>query len=294
MANRLMRRWVVGLLLASVAPRFAGAADLPAAPPANAAAAYAPAAPDWIVTIGAEARAIPAWYGAPTDKFSFTGAPLFSIRNKGAPPDFFGPLDSFGFPIINLGQVKIGPAFRINWERKAGDYTQLYGLGNVNWALQAGIFADYWPVPWLRLRGEVRQGIGGETGVSSDLYLDAVVPVGQWRFSAGPRLTLQTTAAISPYFSITPAQSAATVALVPVTGLAPLPPYHAGGGLYDYGVGAQVEYFFNDQWAAHAFTEYQRLTNSAADSPLVTQRGSPNQLTFGIGATYAFSMHPLW
>jgi outer membrane protein len=42
------------------------------------------------------------------------------------------------------------------------------------------------------------------------------------------------------------------------------------------------------------FGEYERLTGSAADSPLVTVRGSPDQLTFGVGATYSFSMHPWW
>jgi MipA family protein len=61
-----------------------------------------------------------------------------------------------------------------------------------------------------------------------------------------------------------------------------------------YGAGTQTEYFLNAQWATHAFVEYERLTGSAADSPLVIQRGSPNQLTFGLGATYSFNMHPLW
>jgi hypothetical protein len=27
---------------------------------------------------------------------------------------------------------------------------------------------------------------------------------------------------------------------------------------------------------------------------LVTQRGSVNQWTYGLGATYSFAMHPLW
>jgi len=40
--------------------------------------------------------------------------------------------------------------------------------------------------------------------------------------------------------------------------------------------------------------EYERITDSAANSPLVTMRGSPNQFTIGLGATYAFGMHPLW
>jgi MipA family protein len=73
-----------------------------------------------------------------------------------------------------------------------------------------------------------------------------------------------------------------------------LPVYNAGGGLYSYGAGSQVEYLWSPQRAAHAFVEYERLTGSAADSPLVTQRSSPNQFTFGLGATYSFSMHPWW
>jgi outer membrane protein len=142
----------------------------------------------------------------------------------------------------------------------------------------------------LRLRAEVRQGFGGETGATGDLFMDVVVPAGQFRFSAGPRMTLQTAAAISPYFGITQTQSIDST----VAGLPRLAAYSAGGGIYSYGAGAQIEYFFSPEWAAHALTEYERLTGSAADSPLVIQRGSPNQFTFGVGATYSFNMHPLW
>jgi len=274
------------------APAMASAADLPAPTAASVAApaAYVPPVPDWIVTIGAELRIGPKWAGAPDGKFGLTGGPLFSIRRVGTPPDYFGPRDSFGFPIVDLGQFKLGPAVQIVWQRKASSDTALNGLGDVNFAVQAGAFAEYWPVQWLRLHGELRQGFGGEKGVTGDLFLDAVVPAGQWRFSAGPRLTVQSTAAVSPYFSITPAQSAGST----VAGLPALPVYHASGGFYSYGAGTQAEYFFNTQWAAHVFVEYQRLTGSAADSPLVIQRGSPNQLTFGLGATYAFTTHPWW
>jgi hypothetical protein len=38
----------------------------------------------------------------------------------------------------------------------------------------------------------------------------------------------------------------------------------------------------------------ERLTGFAADSPLVIQRGSANQLTYGLGASYSFNMHPWW
>jgi outer membrane protein len=284
---------IAGVVLLVLAPGLAVAADLPAPPPApppTAPASYTPAPPDWTVTIGVEARMIPAWPGAPDGKFSFTGLPLFDIRKAGTPPDFFGARDSFSFPVVDLAQFKLGPAVQLVWRRKASDYTQLNGLGNVNYAIQAGGFAEFWPVAWLRLRGEVRQGIGGETGVTGDLFLDGVVPIGQFRWSGGPRVTLQTAAAVAPYFSITAAQSAAST----IAGLPKLPVYSADGGLYSYGAGTQLEYFFDRRWAAHVFTEYQRLTGSSADSPLVTQRGSPNQFTFGLGATYSFDMHPLW
>jgi MipA family protein len=286
--------WGVGFVFLVVAPLCALAADLPEtpAPASTAPAAYAPSpvVPDWIVTIGVESRVIPAWPGAAEDKFAFVGGPLFSVRKQGTPVEYFGPRDSFGFSVLDLGQIKLGPAVKLIWPRQESNYAALNGLGNVNLAVQAGAFAEYWAVPWLRLRGEVRQGFGGETGVSSDLFLDAVIPAGQFRFSAGPRMTVQSAAAVGPYFSITQAQSTGSTA----SGLPELPVYHADGGLYSYGAGTQTEYFLNAQWATHAFVEYERLTGSAADSPLVTERGSPNQLTFGLGATYSFDMHPLW
>ena len=240
--------------------------------------------------MGVEPRAVPAWAGASDSRFGVSVFPLFSIRKAGTPPDFFGARDSFGFNVIDLGQFQLGPVGKIIWQRKASSYTALHGLGDVDYAIQAGGFAQFWPVPWLRLRGEVRQGFGGEKGVTGDLFLDAVVPAGQFRLSAGPRVTLQSAAAVSPYFSITPTQSTFST----ISGLPGLPVYNARGGLYSYGAGGQVEYFFNSQWATHVLMEYERLTGSAADSPLVIQRGSPNQFTFGLGATYSFNMSPLW
>ena len=66
------------------------------------------------------------------------------------------------------------------------------------------------------------------------------------------------------------------------------------GGLYSYGAGAQVQYAFNETWTAHAFVEYQRLTDSGRRFAAGDARGSPDQLTYGLGATYSFNMHPLW
>jgi MipA family protein len=291
------RLFALGIFL-TIVPGLAAAADLPpqsapsSPPPPTAPAAYTPMAPDWIVTLGAEPRIIPAYPGASDSRFGLSVFPLFSLRKAGTSPEFFGARDSFGFSIIDLGQFQLGPVGKIIWQRKASSYAQLNGLPDVNYAVQIGGFAQYWLVPWLRLRGEVRQGLGGETGVTGDGFLDVVVPLGGFRWSGGPRVTLQSAAAVSPYFSITAAQATAANAAQP--GLPALTAYNASGGLYSYGAGTQLEYFFSPQWSAHVLAEYERLTGSAADSSLVTQRGSPNQFTFGMGATYSFAMHPWW
>jgi MipA family protein len=291
MAMALAGKGFALALLAVVAPGIAAAADLPPqAPPPTAPATYTPPAPDWIVTIGAEPRIVPAWPGATDSKFGLTVFPLFSVRKAGTPPEYFGARDSFGFDLVDLGVFKFGPAFKYVSGINPLAYTALQGLTGVHAAVQAGAFAELWPVTWLRLRGELRQGIGGEEGLTGDVFLDAVIPFGQFRWSAGPRVTFQSTAAVTPYFSITPGESASSI----IAGLPKLAPYAASGGLYSYGAGTQLEYFFNDQWAAHGIVEYERLTGSVADSPLVIQRGSPNQWTFGVGATYAFSMRPWW
>ena len=47
-------------------------------------------------------------------------------------------------------------------------------------------------------------------------------------------------------------------------------------------------YQFNKNWFGAAMIYYQRLTGSAAESPIVTQRGTRNQITYGVGVAYAF------
>ncbi|MDE1974248.1 MAG: MipA/OmpV family protein [Hyphomicrobiales bacterium] len=269
--------------MAFVTPAAAADLDQSAAPAPMMAKAPA-AVSDWLVTIGGEVRALPAWPGAPSTVYSIGGFPLFNIGKPGDPPVLFAARDGFGVPLLDFGKFQVGPVGTLSWPRYVNPWGSLHGLNNVDWAVQLGGYAQYWPVPWLRVRAEARQGIGGETGQSGDVYVDAVVPVGQFRVSGGPRLSLQSAAATSPYFSITPAQAAT----------AGLPAYNAGGGVYSYGAGGQLEYFFNERWQVHGIFEYERLDGSAANSPLVTMRGSPNQYTFGVGGTYTFTMHPLW
>jgi outer membrane protein len=271
------------LAVASLAPA-AFAADV-VQPRVTAPAQYLAPTPtsEWTITLGAEARMIPRYEGA--DSLRFWPFPVFRVRRAGTPAQFRSPRDGASIAILDAGPIKFGPTVKVRLGRKASDDSDLAGLGDVDWAFEAGAFAEYWPTEWLRARAEVRQGFGGHHGVVSDIMADAVVRVNpQLTLSAGPRLTLASGAATSPYFSVTPGQSVASG----------LPVYDARGGVRSYGAGAQVAYAWTPQWASTVFVEYERLAGDAANSPLVSLRGSRDQIQFGTGLTYSFNMPGLW
>lgn len=238
----------------------------------------------WTVVFGAEGHVMPRWQGS-DGNYIFVPVPLLSVRRAGTSERFQGTRDSFGFALIDAGQFRAGPVGAIRLSRKQGDDTKLLGLGDVDAAFEFGIFAEYMWASWLRTRAEVRQGTGGHHGVVADLTADAIAPVSrQLTLSAGPRMTLASTPATTPYFSITAAQAAASG----------LPAFDAKGGVRSVGAGAKARYLWSPQWGTHIFVEYERLTGDAKNSPLVSLRGSPDQWTFGAGITYAFDMRAWW
>jgi MipA family protein len=234
---------------------------------------------NWNVMVGVGGAYNPDFEGAKRSMLS--PVPIFSIRRAGSADQFRGPRDSASIAVIDFGDLRAGPAAKLVSSRKASSYSELNGLGDVKTTVELGGFVEYYPVDWFRTRGELRQGLGGHHGVVADLSADVIVPViERLTISAGPRFTWESTSATSPYFGIDTVQAMATG----------LPVFNAKGGAHSAGVGAQVSYRINPQWEVHAYVEYERLLGDAAKSPLVTVRGSPNQTTFGIGASYAFDV----
>ncbi|MGZ3285886.1 MAG: MipA/OmpV family protein [Xanthobacteraceae bacterium] len=272
------RAAIAGLVAALLIPLVASAAE----PDTRVYVSPTPAA-DWTVTIGGEGRIEPIFQGSKRDVL--LPYPILAVRRFGTPEPFRGPRDGVGIGLFGDNVFQVGPVGQLRMPRRERFDAALQGLGDVPWAVELGVFAEYWMVPWLRTRVEVRQGFNGHHGLISDIFVDAVVPVGtQWTFSGGPRVTLATTAATSPYFGINAAQSAASR----------LPLFDAKGGVRSVGAGTQARYFWTPQFATHAFLEYERLTGDAAGSPLVEQRGTPNQLTIGFGATHSFDIKSPW
>jgi outer membrane protein len=277
--GRVVRAFV-GLLVLAVspaAPAFATDLALPVVPPAPT------SPPKWTVELGLEVRSLPHYQGS--EVYGVYPVPFLDVRPAGTPPRFHAPRDGFGYAILDTDTFKAGPVAQVELGRRVRHNPQLEGLGNVGATAEVGGFVDYWPTPWVRVRVEVRQGFGGHHGIVSDQTVDFVVPLSpQLTVSGGPRMTVATKEANSPYFGVDANQSAASG----------LPMFDAGGGVRSVGLGTQARYQWNAQWATHAFVEYTRLTGDAGNSPIVTLRGSPDQAMFGLGATYSFDVPALW
>lgn len=234
---------------------------------------------DWTVTIGMGGEMRPAFEGSRA--FLFDPKPLFSIRRAGTPEPFRSPRDGISFPLLDIGGFRLGPVAKIVAERKVGDRAALHGLGNVGFAVELGGFAEYFPVSWFRTRIELRQGLGGHRGLVADFSADLIAP--SWNgftLSGGPRFSLGDRRWASRYFDVSAAQALASG----------LPAYDAKGGARSIGAGALLSYRINRQWTVHGYVEYGRLLGSAAASPLVARRGTPDQVTFGFGASYSFDL----
>jgi len=65
-----------------------------------------------------------------------------------------------------------------------------------------------------------------------------------------------------------------------------LPVFQANAGLKDIGFSVAARYKFNQRWRSSMILQLNRLVGSAADSPVVSIRGNPNQPFLGINLEY--------
>ncbi len=78
------------------------------------------------------------------------------------------------------------------------------------------------------------------------------------------------------FFSISPAESLRSG----------LPEFQANAGLKDIGFAIAGRYKFNQRWRTSVLLRLKRLVGTAADSPVVSIRGNPNQPFMGINLEY--------
>ncbi|UVF19641.1 MipA/OmpV family protein [Microvirga terrae] len=235
----------------------------------------------WIVTVKGNLRVGPSYPGS--DEFSFIGYPSLSFRRPGTVERFSAPDDGLSFSFLEESAFRIGVVGRFVGGRYLQDNRELFGLEKIDWAVEPGVFVEYWPLEFLRARAEIRRGFGGHEGFVADFGLDAVQRFGAFTVSIGPRLALGDSEFTRTYFGVTPVEAALNGQVTP---------YRPSGGVTSVGATGAISYDWSQQWSTTAFVTYKRLVGDAADSPIVKSFGSENQWGFGLTASYSFSYTP--
>jgi outer membrane scaffolding protein for murein synthesis (MipA/OmpV family) len=231
---------------------------------------------DWYLTVGATGLVAPNFEGG--KKYLLSAQPIVSLGKAGNETRFSSRNDNISLGLYDNGAVRAGVTGKFLWSRDNSD-DALKGLDPVKWGGELGGFAEFYPMDWLRVRGEVRHGIRAHNGVVADFAADAFYDVTpDIRISGGPRLSLASADYFDTYYGVSAAEAAASG----------LGEYHPGSGVKSVGVGGAITWKVTDPVTASLFGEYTRLTGPAAASTLVKERGSPNQFMVGVSTSYRF------
>jgi MipA family protein len=273
-----------GILLAgfgATAPRAADlGADLPRATPT-----FAMVDPNtWIVTVSGSIQAVPRYPGA--SDYTAVGYPSIDIRRVGEPRRFSTPDDGFSLSLYDDQTFRIGPTARFVPGRYYGDDRRhLYGFRDARFAVEPGLFVEFYPVSYIRTRAEIRQGVYGHHGTVGSLAADYLIPTEKFLFSVGPRFNIGDASFARKYFGVSPAEAALNGRVTP----------YNPDSYYAAGVLGAVTYTQSETWAYTAYAGYNRILGASGDSPLVRRPfGNPNQYQFGLRLDYAFRMPALF
>jgi outer membrane protein len=251
---------------------LAGAAVFTVSSPASAQDAN-----DFRVRIGLGGQLEPEFIGSEDIELG----PLWDLDlARGADPfPFEAPDDSFGIRLFSEGGFTAGPAANIEWKRKESEVGA--PVGKVKTTIEVGGFAEYNPSETIRLRADLRKGLGGHEGLVGSFGADRIWRDGdRYVFSIGPRVLFSNARFQRAYFGV---DSAAALA-------SGLPAYRPDGGVYAVAAASGLSYQFSPRWGAFGFARYERLLGDAAKSPIVRDLGSRNQLSGGIGLSYTFTV----
>ncbi len=235
--------------------------------------------PKWILTLNAVAYVSPDYLGAST--YSPWGFPTVTFQRAGTREQFGAPDDAVSLSVYDTGMFRTGVVGRYLSGRYDGSDAKLSGLDDVKWAVEPGLFVEYWPVEWLRTRGEVRYGMNGYWGWVGTLATDVVATWGDVTFSVGPRLNLGDDRFMDAWFGVSPQEAAANGRVWA---------YNPSGGISSWGLVAGADYAWNDKWHTTLYGTYDNLVGDAGKSPIVKELGSADQFMVGLKIGYSFGI----
>ncbi|URD60278.1 MipA/OmpV family protein [Sphingomonas sp. KRR8] len=233
--------------------------------------------PDLRIRVGAGAQTRPSFVGA--DKNDIVPLVRVSIAKGDNEFRFTAPDDGFGIPLFTSGGFAVGPVGYFQSKRTNEDAG--VAIGPVKRTIEAGGFVDYVLNDSIRLRAELRKGIGGHDGLVGQVGADKIWRDGdKYVFSIGPRLLFSNGRYQRAYFGVSPTAALATG----------LPAYRPGSGLHAVALASGLNLALNKQFGLFGYGRFERLVGDAAKSPFIRQYGSRNQLSAGIGLNYTFTI----
>lgn len=197
----------------------------------------------------------------------------------------------FGFEldVTTSGPIDFGPIVRINTGRddfQSADDPVIEALGQVSATLELGGFvaitkplitgARGIPKVLWTTRASVTQATGGHGGLVMDASIGLIKPSRTWTFIASANTSVASESFQESFFNVDAAGSVASG----------LDRFDAGAGIRDVGVTGVVNYRISPRWSVTSVINYARLFGDAANSPIVRERGSPNQLLVGLNVAY--------
>jgi len=235
---------------------------------------------DWDIRLGAGAMFQPEYEGS--DEYEVSPAPLLMVNYRdlvflrgttlGANAfTWQGPRDS--------DKLQVGPLVRYQFGRDEDDSDDLRGMGDIDAAVELGGFITYSIGQWSTGLTVFKDVSDAHDGMTVKLS-------GGHRYSFGPKLRLRSEVYSTwaddnyteTYFGVTAAQSARSG----------MRRYQPEGGFKDIGLTLDLDYSLTEHWGLTGRVGYKRLLGDAADSPLVEDRGSADQLMTGLFLSYRF------
>ncbi|MCR6628596.1 MAG: MipA/OmpV family protein [Magnetospirillum sp.] len=239
-----------------------------------------PAKKDWNIRLGAGALYQPEYEGS--DEYEVTPVPMVMINYRDL---IFLRGPTLGANAVTWqgprpsDKLQIGPLVRYQFGRDEDDSDDLHGMGDIDGAVELGGFVTYAVGPWSAGLTVFRDVSGSHDGLTAKLSAGNRLPL-------GPKLTLRSEIAATwaddnyteTFFGVTAVQSARSG----------MRQYRPEGGFKDAGITFDLDYNLTENWGLTGRLGYKRLLGDAADSPLVADRGSADQLSTGLFVNYKF------
>lgn len=230
-----------------------------------------------------------------SDNYGATLLPLIDIRQpgryflKGASINVNDGIASAGLTIVHFSysegsdrpmQIIVGPLVSIYRGRDESDNDILDGLGDIEQNVAIGGFLEFRADPWLASISVSPQDVGNDQDgvlMAFDVEYTTSVSTG-FKMSTGLSTSWANAEYLQGYFGVTDAQAAQ----------AGLPPFYSKAGLKDIGLQIKTSYALSPGWSIDGQLGYWRLLNDAADSPIVKDEGSADQVCGLIGISFQF------